>query len=46
MIYIQFIFVKKIDFLISVSNYVIKIIPVFLISTNQDLENWLDSLNK
>ena len=44
--YIQFIFVKKIDFLISVSNYVIKIIPVFLISTNQDLENWLDSLNK
>ena len=45
-IYIQFIFVKKIDFLISVSNYVIKIIPVFLISTNQDLENWLDSLNK
>ena len=45
-LYIQFIFVKKIDFLISVSNYVIKIIPVFLISTNQDLENWLDSLNK
>ena len=43
--YIRDIFIPKIKYLLSVTKCLIRIIPTSIISTNKDLENWLDKLN-
>ena len=43
--YIKDIFIPKIKYLLSVTKCLIRIIPTSIISTNKDLEIWLDKLN-
>ena len=43
--YIRDIFIPKIKYLLSVTKCLIRIIPTSIISTNKDLEIWLDKLN-
>ena len=44
-IYVKFRFLKKIDYFLQISKCIVKIIPSSMISTNQDLENWLEKMN-
>ena len=44
-IYVKFRFLKKIDYFLQISKCIVKIIPSTMISTNQDLENWLEKMN-
>ena len=36
---------RTFEYLLSISKCVVKIIPSSMISSNQDLENWLEKLN-
>ena len=44
-VYVYFIFIPKFEYLLDVSNSILKIIPTNIISSSQDMENWLDQLN-
>ena len=44
-IYVKFRFLKKLDYFLKISKCIVKIIPSTMISTNQDLENWLEKMN-
>ena len=43
--YIKDIFIPKIKYSLSVTKCLIRIIPTSIISTNKDLEIWLDKIN-
>ena len=44
-IYVKFRFLKNLDYFLQISKCIVKIIPSSMISTNQDLENWLEKMN-
>ena len=44
-LYVKYGFMRTFEYLLSISKCVIKIIPSSMISSNQDLENWLEKLN-
>ena len=44
-IYVKFFFLKKLDYFLNISKCIVKIIPSTMISTNPDLENWLERMN-
>ena len=44
-VYVYFIFIPNFEYLLDVSNSILKIIPTNIISSSQDMENWLDQLN-
>ena len=44
-IYVKYGFMRTFEYLLSISKCVVKIIPSSMISSNQDLENWLEKLN-
>ena len=43
--YVVFIFLRKLVYFLNISKCVVKIIPCTIISTNPDLENWLEKIN-
>jgi len=43
--YIYLFFIKELEYSIKVSKNIFRIIPSNIISANQDLENWLESIN-
>jgi predicted PurR-regulated permease PerM len=43
--YVYLIFIKQLEYSIKVSKNIFRIIPSNIISSNQDLENWLESIN-
>jgi hypothetical protein len=43
--YVVFIFLRKLVYFLNISKCVVKIIPCNIISTNPDLENWLEKIN-
>ena len=44
-LYVKYGFRRTFEYLLSISKCIIKIIPSSMISSNQDLENWLEKLN-
>ena len=44
-LYVKYGFMRTFEYLLSISKCIIKIIPSSMISSNQDLENWLEKLN-
>ena len=44
-IYVKYGFMRTFEYLLSISKCVVKIIPSSMISSNQDLDNWLEKLN-
>ena len=44
-VYVKYGFMRTFEYLLSISKCIVKIIPASMISTNQDLENWLERLN-
>ncbi len=44
-IYVKFFFLTKLDYFLNISKCIVKIIPSTMISTNPDLENWLERMN-
>ena len=44
-IYVKYGFMRTFEYLLSISKCIVKIIPSSMISSNQDLENWLEKLN-
>jgi hypothetical protein len=45
LIYVFYFFIPKLELLLDISNSLLKIIPTNIISSSQDMENWLDQLN-